>query len=128
MHFHIGFVKNRPQCPWNGGCYARRPVVKLSFDQVMLVLAGLAAGCDRASPDIVPEGPRQSAPGASAEAVPVQNSAAPPPPVKAAPTASTVVAKEVTPQAKSPPATPAGSAKPKEMGCAPGGCAPGKCG
>jgi hypothetical protein len=103
-------------------------VAKLSFDQVMLVLAGLAAGCDRASTDIVPEGARQSASGASAETEPVRNSAAPPPPPKAAPAASTVVAKDVTPQAKSPPGTPAASAKPKEMGCAPGGCAPGKCG
>src|SRR5687768_8371305 len=97
--------------------------VKLSFDQVMLVLAGLTAGCDRASPEIVPENRQQAASGAPSAPEPVRHSAAaaPPAPVKAAPTASTVVAKEVTPEANPKPSAAASSAAPKEKGCAPGG-------
>jgi len=124
MHFHIGFVKN-----WRLAAQSlldwRR--VKITFDQIMLLLAGLSAGCERSRPEILPENPAQTTVGASAALA--QNSAAPAPPavVNAAPPASAVVAKEVAPASSARQGAPAGSAA-KEKACAPGGCAPGKCG
>ena len=106
------------------------PPVKLTFDQAMILLAGLTAGCDRSSPEIVPEGRQTTALAASAapEAAQTPTASPPPNPPKAAPTASTVVAKELTPAPKPRSGAPAGSASTKQMACAPGGCAPGKCG
>jgi hypothetical protein len=102
------------------------PPVKVTAEQVLLVLAGLAgAACER-STQALPE------PAASAKGPLPTTQVAPPEQPSPSAAASAVEAREVAPAAAS--AAPAGSAARgktgkggKEKGCAPGGCAPGAC-
>jgi hypothetical protein len=96
--------------------------VKLTREQALAVLLGLqAVGC-RSEPQVQAE-PATASPPAIARSAETPSASA----ARQTAPVEKIEAREVPPAAASG-AKAAGSARPKEKGCAPGACAPGACG